>query len=225
MRIKSFCFLFIILGHLYSCAPSRIIKPLNKGENAISVNAGGPLIGFAGTTIPVPFSAVTYGHGLSDKSTAFGSIHLTALFFGNFQTEIGLVRELNKYDSINKFIPGISITPMANILVDKWKGNFKFWPQIDVNTYWELNHGKHFIYLGMSNWFELANKKAHNEIQQNHWIFNPHIGISGQKEKWNNNLEIKFLAPNYENKNIVVDYKTPFNKGAIGIYYSITRKF
>ena len=43
------------MGHFYSCAPSRIIKPLNKGEKAVSINAGGPLIGFAGTKIPVPF--------------------------------------------------------------------------------------------------------------------------------------------------------------------------
>ena len=213
------------LVFLFSCAPSRIVKPLKKGENVISINAGGPLIGFAGSTIPVPFSAVSYGRGISEKNTFFASLHLTALAFGNFQTDIGIVKELYKYDSLNTFIPGITISPVANLIIDKWQGNFKFWQQFDVNTYLDINKGKHFVYFGISNWFELSKTKAHNEIQQNHWIFNPHFGLSGQKGKWNNSFEIKILAPNYNNQDIVVDYKTIGNKGAIGIYYSLYRKF
>lgn len=213
------------LVSIFSCAPSRFVKPLQKGEKAITANLGGPLIGYSNTTIPIPYTAVTYGHGVTDNTTAFGSLHLTAIPYGNFETDFGVVHQLNKYDSLNKYVPGISITPVANFIYDKWQGNFKFWPQLDFNTYWDINKGKHFVYLGISNWFELANKKAHNQIQQNHWIYNPHAGISGQTGKWTNSLEVKLIAPNYSNKNVVVDYKTFGDKGAIGIYYTIMRKF
>lgn len=217
--------IFISILSFFSCAPSRFVKPLKKGEKAINANFGGPLIGFAGTTIPIPFTSITYGHGLRNDITVFGGMHITSLAYGNFQTEIGMVKEFSKYDSTNKFVPGFSVIPAFNIITDKWENNLKVWPELDLNAYWDINKGKHFIYAGMSNWFELSMQKAHNEKQENHWIFNPHVGISGQTGKWINNFELKFIAPSYSHQNVVVDFKSIGNNGAIGLYYCITRKF
>jgi len=202
--------------------PSRIVKPLDKGQKAISANLGGPLIGFSGTTIPVPFTSIMYAQGINEKITTYGSIHTTSLLFGVFQTDLGACYGLYYNDSLRI---GLSVTPAANIAYDKWEGNFKLWPQVDVNVYWDINPKKSFIYLGVDNWFELSKLKAHNETQENNWILNTQIGYTHVRKKWNYNIEAKYLVPYLNNQPNVVEYKGINDKGAVGIYISFTRKF
>ena len=218
-----FYIVFIVFAG--SCSPVRFVKPLQKNEKAVSFNIGGPLIGFAGTTIFVPFTALTYAHGINDKTTTFGSLHTTSLLFGNLQSDVGVLRELMPYDTANPFIPGISASVVANLIYGTSANVFKIWPEADVNFYWDLNKKRHFLYAGVANWFETSAHKSHDEIQTQRWIVSPQIGISGNGPKWISQLEVKFLAPNISNKNIVVEYRSLGNKGAIGVYYSITRKF
>jgi hypothetical protein len=42
---------------------------------------------------------------------------------------------------------------------------------------------KAFVYIGLTNWFELASKKAHGEVQTNHALINPHIGMTYNTKK------------------------------------------
>jgi hypothetical protein len=222
--MRNFYVLVFVLG-FFSCAPSRFVKPLEKDENALSVNIGGPLIGFAGTTIPIPFTAITYGRGISETSTGFGSLHTTSLLFGTLQMELGLVKEIIPASKEKKFIPGVTVTQTANLMQGLNGGGFKFYPQVDLNAYWDFNQDKNFLYTGVSNWIELANIRAHDEPQPYRWFLSPHFGISGQNKKFNGQLEVKWLVPYINNENIVVDYRSFGNKGAIGIYYSLTRRF
>jgi hypothetical protein len=207
---------------LFSCAPSLVVRPLQKGEKQVSANLGGPLMGFAGTTIPIPLSAVSYAQGVSDKVTLFGGLHTTALIYGVIQTDIGACVNVYHPDS-SQF--GLSINPVVNIAYDKWEGNFKLWPEVDINAYWEFNPKKSFTYIGISNWFELSSKRAHEETQENRWLINPHIGYTYVRKKWNYNFETKWLVPNVDTKPNVVDYKGVNGKGGIGIYFTFTRKF
>ncbi|NTW31796.1 MAG: hypothetical protein HGB12_04095 [Bacteroidetes bacterium] len=210
---------------LFSCAPSRFVKPLEKGESALGFNLGGPLIHFAGKTIPVPLSSVTYGKGMNNNSTLFAGIHTTSLLFGTFQGEIGYLKNIYTNKSSKLFIPSISANAVINAAIDKWEWNFKFWPQIDVNAYWSYGKKRNFFYLGCSNWFELSSKRAHQEKQQHHWIFNPQIGHTFSGSKWDYSIEAKYLAPNVSNQNIVADYAKPLgNKGVLGIYVSVAKK-
>jgi hypothetical protein len=223
--LKLFSMFLIMSGSFYSCAPARFVKPLEEGEQAVAFNAGGPLIGFAGTTIPVPFTALTYGKGISENTTAFGSLHLTSLAYGNVQTDIGVVREIYAQDTAKPLLPGISLTPAVNLVYGTFGNQFKIWPQFDMNFYWNIHQNKNFFYAGISNWLELGFERAHGERQQKHWIFNPHAGIFGRSGKWNSSLEVKYIAPNVSNKDMVVDYRSIGPNGAIGVYYTLMRRF
>jgi len=219
---------FLIVGFLvastflFCCTPSRIVRPLEKGQKVINAHLGGPLIGFAETTIPIPFTSVLYGQGITNKLSAFGSLHTTSLLFGVFQTDIGVCYKLY-YNEKMKL--GISTTPSLNIAFDKWEGNLKVWPLLDINAYWELEPKKSFFYAGLNNWFELAEYKAHNQKQTNYWLMNPQAGFTYARQKWNYNIEMKYLVPNIKNEPNVVDYKSFNNNGAIGLYFGFTRKF
>jgi len=207
---------------IQSCAPTRFVKPLSKNENAVTANLGGPLIRFGKATIPIPFMSISYGRGITDKTTAFGSIHTTALLFGNIQTDIGICQSIYKNDSL-KF--GITINPAMNLAFDKWEKNFRAWPQLDINAYKNILKDKAFVYVGLTNWFELSSQRAHQEPQTQRILINPHLGITYTTKKWAYSLETKFLQMNRNNTPNVVDYVGINQKGAIGIYLNFARKF
>ncbi|MFY9307921.1 MAG: hypothetical protein WAQ28_02610 [Bacteroidia bacterium] len=220
MRYK--LFLFFLPVFIYSCSPVKYIKPLARKEHAANVSLGGPLIGFADATIPIPFITANYGYGLDSTLTLFSGINITSALYGNLQAELGLTKQLLLQ---RKYIPAISLTPVANIIYRN-KNAFKFYPQLAANFFWEYGKRKNFIYLGCDNWFELSKKRAFGIEQKNHWIAMPFVGHTLTGGQWNLTAEAKIIAPDISNEKLVVDYKTPLkNKGALGVYVSYTYKF
>ena len=214
------CF-FAVVMFLLSCSPTRIVKPLAKGEQAVGANLGGPFITFAGAPIPIPYTSAFYACGLNNKTTAFGSVHLTALAFGVFQTDLGICRELYANQKLQL---GISVNPAMQIAIDHWEGKAKCWPQLDLNVY--KNWGpKKMLYAGINNWFEPSTQRAHNEAQNKQWYVNPHIGFLYSPRKWSYGIETKWVAPGVSNTPNVVDYIGINQKGAVGVYFQLIRRF
>lgn len=216
-----FCWILLLVG-AWACAPVRVVKPLAAGEKALSFNIGGPLIGFSETTIPMPLTAVSGAYGVSDKLTAFAGLHTTALAFGVIQTDIGVVRGLSTPTGLR---PGISVSPVANLMLDTWENNFKFYPQLDLNAYWHLGQRESFLYVGSNNWFELAGTRAHGERQEIRWLANFQSGYTFVRSKMNYTVELKYLAPFHSNREVVVDYRGIGGNGALGVYFNVSRKF
>ena len=214
--------LFICCICIFSCAPSHFIKPLEKKQHAANVSLGGPLIKFGTATIPIPFITATYGYGIDSTFTGFASLNVTSALYGNLQMELGATKQLLKQKG---YFPALSFNPVINFIYHDSK-SYKFYPQLDINAFWEYGKHKNFIYVGVDNWFELSQKKAYDLKQQNHWFVSPMIGHSFSGKKWNFNIEAKVIAPNLSNEKLVVDYQTPFrDNGAFGIYLGYTRKF
>jgi hypothetical protein len=222
MKNKNIFFLLVlILGA--ACNPTRFVKPLEKNEKAIGANFGGPLVGFGGATIPIPFTSLVGGYGINDNLTAFGSLHTTALAFGVIQSDLGV---LYGFAKPNGWVPGLSASGVANVFVDTWEGNARVLPQLDVNAYWTYGkQNRNFFYTGISNWLELNNYRAHGERQEHTLLFNLQVGHTFVGRKWDFNTEFKYLAPNIERGNIVVDYKGFGQRGAAGIYLGVIRRF
>jgi len=226
MKINSF-FLFCTFACLYlailsSCTSIKFVKPLNKKQHSASVSLGGPLIKYGTATIPIPFLTADYGYGIDSSLTGFASFNITSALFGNFQMELGATKQLWKQ---NNYLPAISITPVGNIIYRN-KDAYKFYPQLAINAFWEYGKHKNVVYVALDNWFELAQKRAYDIKQPNHWIFMPTVGHSFTGKKWNFNIEAKIIAPNLSHQKLVVDYQTPFkNNGALGVYLGYARKF
>lgn len=201
-----------------ACAPSRFVQPLSEGEQAIGFNLGGSLIDYSGTTIPVPLTSITYGKGISEKLTAFGSLHTTSLLFNNFQIEAGVLSEFRKQEGM---IPAFSSALTLNFVTELSEGNAKIWPQIDGNAYWALKENKHMPYLGYSIWID-PNIMSDNGIG----IINPHFGYRYRMGSWDVSTEMKLLAPGHDNSKVFVPYKSlQGSKGATGVYFNISKRF
>ncbi len=224
MGVKSglYCCIALLAIAFASCAPARYVRPLEKGQSKVSATFGGPLINYSGTTIPAPLLGFAAGHGFKDGLTGFAGLHATSLAFGVLHVDAGVVKGLLKP---NGWIPGVSASPVANMMFDKWEHKFSFFPQADINAYWNYGKKKHYCYLGLANWFDLHSTRAEGEPQTKHWLPVVQVGNTLAAKKWEYTLELKYIAPNYSNRDIVVPYISAGNTGAIGIYIGVTRKF
>jgi hypothetical protein len=213
--------LFLALT-ISACAPARFVEPVPKDHVNITAALGGPLFDFAGTTIPMPLSSLAAGYGLTDNTSLFGGIHTTALLFKDIQLDLGALHEINKQ---NDYVPGISLSPVVNILVAMRDGAFRIWPEADVNFYWHYSGTDNLIYLSNSNWFELSGTRAGGAEQPHHWIANLGVGHRFESEHWQYTTEVKYLAVGLPNLPNAVDYHGISGNGAFGIYLALTRKF
>lgn len=221
-RVKSYLGILFIAAVVSACNVTRVVKPLAKNEMQAGAGFGGAMIKFGGAPIPIPLTQVYGAYGLTSKTTGFASVHTTALLFGVFQTDIGITRQILPQ---HRWKPGLSISPIANMMFDRWDKNFNLYPQVDINAFWNYGKKQHLIYATLNNWFELKSTKAHNETQTTRWL--PSLGIghqwSGKKLSWQ--LEVKYIAPNQSNQNIVVDYIGAGNSGTWGLFLGVNHQF
>ena len=245
------CFVLLLVVAAVGCAPSRIVRPLKKGEDRWGLSLGGPLIKYAGGVLPVPITTLSYAKAISDSLTWFTALHTTSTLFNNFQGEIGFCYNLyqnNKFrlfkDSVNL---GVSINPVANfgmhmngvrnILTGKYTVNnpnstlfsgVKLWPQLDVNAH--ISYGRkdeNFFYIGLSNWFDVNQPYGYDTKKKPAFFYvSPQVGNTWNDKKglWSFTVEAKYLAPYINNQNKVVDYVRPGKTGAIGFFIGITKK-
>lgn len=220
-RAWHFTYLVLFALLMQSCAPTRLVKPLAKGEQAVGANIGGPLINFGGAPIFIPYTSAFYAKGLTDKTSAFGSVHLTALSFGVFQTDIGVCQQI-MYNPNLRF--GVSVNPALNFAIDRWEWKAKLWPQLDINVH--KGWGEHrLFYAGICNWIEPSKTRAHNEPQEKFWFASPQLGFQYTPKNWTYGIETKWVGMGIPNQPNVVDYIGPNHKGAIGVYFQFVRRF
>jgi len=205
-----------------ACTPTRFVKPLEKDQSAIGFNAGGPLIHFAGTKIPVPFSSIYYGYGVSDKGTASIGFHTTALIYENLQLDLGYTHQILEQEN---YIPGISLTPSSQFILGFRENDFRFYPAVDLNAFYEYGQMKHMSYVSFNNWFDPHPGKVKASNDYSAWRPSIALGHIYRINSWEIGLEYKYLGFNLDNTKTVVNYVNNIETGAHGIYLQFSKKF
>lgn len=231
--MQSLLFLVSGLVFLWSCAPARFVEPLQKGQQVLTGHFGGPIAKVPGIgAIPIPFTSIGYGRGLSNQTTIMGALQTTSLAFGVGQVELGVSQRLWNTDRM-----GLSGQLNTNILIDFYTGANRIWPQLDANYYFkygrqwrpeqlELSKVYHrnynFVYAGISNWFDFYRVESQGRPNEQLWIPSLQFGHQWIRPKWSYQAELKILAPLESNENIVVSYPSLLqNRGALGLYFGI----
>lgn len=205
-----------------ACAPARFVKPLAARQQAVNVSLGGPLISYGSAVIPLPFLTATYGRGFTSTLTGFGSVNITSALYGNAQVELGLTKQVL---APHGGVPGVSVSPAATLLYRN-PDACRLYPTLDAYAFWDYRQHRSYVYLGLSNWFELRGTRAFDRPQDHHWLLVPLLGTTLGGERWSYTLETKVIAPNIANDYNTAEYRTPFGThGALGVYLGVTRKF
>jgi len=205
-----------------ACSPMTMVKPLAEKQKAITATVGGPLVGFGGAVVPVPFTSIGGAYGYSEKSTITARFHTTSALFGVMHLDAGLLRQVR---SQNGKIPGISVMAQGSFMLDTWEHQFRFYPQLDANAWWDVGKNGSYLYTGASTWYETRSRGTGGRVQSTHVIPAFQLGYSREREKWSTRFELKYLAPFTSNQSLTVDYKAPGNTGALGLYVGFMRKF
>ncbi len=219
--IKSIGWLVLVVLFA-SCNATRIIKPLEKGEKAVSAGFGGPSINFAGAPIPVPLTSISYAHGIDTGLTLAAGLNTTSLAFGVVQADISL--GINVYQTKAKKF-GLTATPAMHFMYDFNEGNYRNYPQLEAITWWQYGEKPNLFYGGVGTWVELNKTKAHGQVQTNELLPWVTIGHQFNRAKWSYLTELKYLGFQHETFPLVVDYVSPGGRGTIGVYIGISRRF
>lgn len=203
-----------------SCATTRFVEPLEKDEIAVGINAGGPILVFAGSTIPLPLSGIYAGYGYKENLTIYGSLHTTSLLFKTLQLEAGVRRNIFEGSGIS---PSISSGFAINGITDFREYNVRIYPEVSINPYWK--YGKWKTYTGTQIWFDIYKLGQQNYGYNGFFVPSIHLGQSIDLGTWNISLEYKRLGFNIPTENSVVNYITFGGIGAQGVYLSAHKTF
>ncbi len=218
MKIKILFFSLILF--LFSCSPARFVEPLEKGEVAAGINLGGPLIHFSGKVIPIPFSSVFAGYGLKDGTTVYSGLHLTSAAFKTFQMDIGIAQRFCSQEGKK---PGVTFGGAFNVMAHK--SDFRLYPSLDVNAFWNYHDDKWMTYLGSSAWLDFYKNKSINEDNYHAFLPEFHLGQTLRMRNLDLTLEYKLLDPFVQSDRTVAEFSHFSNKGASGIYFSVVKHF
>jgi hypothetical protein len=211
-----------ILFLLNACAPSRHVRPLDKGEVAVSATLGGPFFTNFGAPLPTPMTTLTGAYGFSDDLTGFASFHPTSAAFGVIQLDLGISRSFLRPDG---WRPGVTLNPTAGFAVDVWEGQAKFWPQIDLNAWWEYGEKRHYVYGGFSCWMELAGTRAHDEPQPQTILPAFQVGNVFSFNSLDLQLEVKANNFTRANQDATISWVGIAGRGGVGVYLGIGKRF
>lgn len=204
----------ILLGN--ACSTARFVEPLEKDEWAIGANAGGPIIDFAGATIPVPLTSIVAGYGLRDNLTTYGALHTTSLLYKTFQLELGI--RGNLYES-KGFIPSVSYLGAIHSNVSLRDGQSRFFPELNITPYWK--YGNWTTYLNGVAFLDFYKLNKKNYGYDKIFVEGLAIGQQYKHKSWTFGIEYKRLAQWADSNVSIVGYKSANNMGAHGVYFQI----
>lgn len=202
-----------ILLLIYSCAPVRTVIPLEKGHSHVSVSAGGPLVRFSGVIIPLPLSSVCFSYGLKQRMTTNVALHTTSLMFGNLHLEGSATILAFKTESENS---GFSLTPGSYALFRYNETPFIL-PFTDFHFFHKLND-KALVYVGYSHFLDVQHPHMTFSSISRWYVPSVQIGHIFQRNNLSFQVEIRYQHFLRSNENIVVNYISPSNRGALALH-------
>lgn len=186
----------LLISFLVSCSSVRQIRPLDKGESAVTISLGGPITELGDIYSPLPLLSIGYTRGLlSRKLELEMGLHITEGLYGVLMIDGGL-----NYRPIlsSGLRPGIIVSPKVFFTTDFSSSSVRIYPDLNLTSYWKIRQN-FFIYLGLENWFEFSQEREDGNPQDNHWLIVPYLGLNCGNEKLLFQFESRVYTPNLKN--------------------------
>lgn len=204
---------------LCSCSSVRRVTPLPPGTSALTVSLGGPVTQIKqNLTIPLPLLGVGYSYAINDKLGIEAGVNATSAVFGTLHLDAGV----NWFPIKNKgAVPGVTVTPELIVLSRFTFDETRVYPTLTPSVYWNI--GKHLLYLGAENWFDLKKIRSDGNEQKRHWLSSPYIGYGLLRKKWQFQVEGRIYTPNFKNTGRITQNTGLGDNGIIGFFVGMSR--
>ena len=202
---------------LCACGTMNGARPLEKGQHAVGISIGGPMVEFNGSFIPLPNAVLEGRSGMGkiiDRRWDLNyGLNLTALAFDQIGSHVGANVLLM---SQNGNRPAWSISNRlfvySNHISSATDPNGKgFWLNNEMSTTLSWKVGRQMIYTGISQYFDLSEPSL---------TLTPFLGCelfhSGIRNGFAQQLEVRNYAVGRNPTVNLARWNTPFGSGAFG---------
>ena len=200
-----------------ACGTMNTARPLDKGQTAIGLSLGGPMVEFGGAFVPLPNAILEGKTGMKpinghNWDVNYG-INLTALAFDQAGLHAGASYQLQNQ---NGNIPAISLGNRLFLYnnypspasTEEGKG---IWANDEINATFSWKIGKQMVYTGISQYFDLSAPSL---------TLTPFVGCELFHSGLTNGFALQFELRNYAvGRNPTVNtakWNAPFGSGAFG---------
>lgn len=142
--LRRILFLSVILLAV-SCAPTRIVAPLEQGQKQVGVSMGRPQINDGS----LPLLGIYGAKGVTNSKTIFGGAQLTGMMLGTLQFDGGVVKSIGPKNAEGL---GVSWNYGANAFISARDGAFRLYPESGINGYYKV--GPHYLYASANSWLD-----------------------------------------------------------------------
>lgn len=207
--------LLLVLMLAAGCGTVASVRPIGKGNSALTFTSAGPVAPVFGLDMPIPYAVLRFRRGLNDNTDFHAGLHATMLYLGNIGIDAGLTKH---FLSQSGWRPALALE--ASVYAFYHLNEFssiRAFPEVAVFTRYNLFNDRHALYFG-----------SHFLAQYTdpYIIIAPFLGFEFNIGHFGLNLEGKWYAPTEDTEYRVVDYKIkPFNRGAVGIAWGISYQF
>ena len=136
---------FALIGLCMSCAPTKIVVPLQEGQVQIGATLGRPKVNSGS----LPLMGIYAAKGISNATTAYGAAQLSSALFGTIQLDGGVVKGLRPSSGI---LPGLSYSYGGNLFVSSRDYATRIYPETGINVFWQ--QGAHILNVSANTWVD-----------------------------------------------------------------------
>lgn len=208
---------YLFLISLCACGTMNGARPLEKGQHAMGLSIGGPMVEFGGNYIPLPNAVLEGRSGMGEVAQRrwdlnYG-LNLTALAFDQVGTHVGANVLIMPQDGGR---PAWSVSNRlfvySNHISSATDPNGKgFWVNDEISTTLSWKLGRQMIYTGLSQYFDLSQPSL---------TLSPFVGCELFHSGLSNGFALQIELRNYAiGRNPTVNlarWNTPFGSGGFG---------
>lgn len=212
VRLSLACLALILAS---SCAPTKIVKPLDKGQWQIGGTVGRPQINDGSLPILGAYAA----KGVSENRTVYGGVQISSALLGSAHVEGGQVKFWREQNGLQ---PALSWSTGAQALMSTRDYAFRIYPETGVNAYW--HRGPHILNASANTWIDPTWFLTDYGRGQ---ILAPSFSAGYRfRYRWiEAQVEYKILNPTREILVPQADVPNTLGLGARGIYWGVALNF
>jgi len=187
------------------CAPTHVVRPLGRGNAALTAGLGGPLVTVGSATIPTPILTVGGAYGARDDTEVTVHAGATAALFGVLHVDPGV--------AFHPVVRGRGALPTLTVAASlHFLTNFRdtrLGPQLTLAGAWRLGRG-HLVYAGADSAFATGSpaRLVVGPLAGGEARLSRRIGVA---------LEAKWLAPYYDVAPLAPSWVSPGSHGYLSV--------
>jgi hypothetical protein len=212
MRRPAICLLLGAALLSLHCGVTQPVRTLPEGTTRITGSFGGPLIPFAGTTIPIPYLTAGIAHGASNDVTVTANAHALMAAMGNIGLDAGAATTVVREE---RWIP--EIVAKGEVLCFSGLdalSTVRVFPHASMTASYDT--GPLLAYAGANLLTQFSGDRR--------WFLTPYGGASiPLNETWTLQAELKWLAANVNTEHGVFEGHAAIGgKGNVGFFLGVS---